>query len=77
MPSYKLGYLQDDSVSRAKQGLPPQGLASLCYIYAKPDKLEQNPYFNNVMFPLRGLYVDYGIPSIPDDCPCLVNLRSP
>ncbi len=74
---HKLGFQSDDSESRVKQGLLPQGLASLCYIYADEEKLKVNPYFNNVVFPIRGLYVDYGMTEIPSNCPSLSNFHVP
>lgn len=74
---HKLGFLQDDSISRQRQGLMPQGLSSYCYMYADETQLMGNPYFNNVMFPIRGLFVNYGTQPPPSDCPSLSNLHSP
>jgi hypothetical protein len=67
------GYLTDYSTSREKQGLLPQGLASLLYIDTKPRDFENNPYFGNVMYPYRPLYVTYGT-EMPSNCPCTANL---
>lgn len=70
---YNTGFLLDDSLSREKQGLLPQGISSLCYIYQDPEPLMANKYFNNVMFPIRGLG-PYDPSPIENDCPCASNL---
>lgn len=70
---YNTGFLRDDSLSRMKQGLLPQDISSLCYIFRNPKPLEKNPYFNNVMFPIKGLEPYNGTP-IDARCPCASNL---
>ena len=42
-----------------------------------PLKKSANLCYPNEMYSNAGVYVDYGIPSIPDDCPCLEFIRAP
>ena len=71
---YDTGFLKDDSISRMKQGLDPQGLASYAYIYMSPDALNGNPYFNNVVYPVKGLSPDYSTDYLSPNCVCLQKL---
>lgn len=72
---YNTGLLRDDSVSRIKQGLDPQGIASYAYIYMPPEALRSNPYFNSIQAPIKGLSPDYSTNSwLSDTCPCASNL---
>ena len=58
---YNLGFLLNDKESRIKQGLMPQTISSDCFQDINEKKLRLNPYFNNPLFPIRGLYVDYNV----------------
>ena len=87
---YNTGFLLDEKELRIKQGLLPQGLSNNCYVnvnqpinseYYVSNSISQNllknPYYNNVLFPIKQPFVNYGIPTIPYDCPCLRNMRAP
>ena len=87
---YNTGFLLDDKELRIKQGLLPQGLSNNCYVNInqpikneyisrniEDNNLLKNPYYNNVLFPIKQPFVNYGIPPIPYNCPCLRNMRAP
>lgn len=88
---YNTGFLLDDKELRIKQGLLPQGLSNNCYVNVnKPvnndyyisrsindENLLKNPYYNNILFPIKQPFVNYGTPNIPNECPCLRNIKSP
>lgn len=77
---YNPGFLYNDENSRIKQGLMPQDMSSNCYngmSMKKEKKLLKNPYYNNPMFPIRSIYVNYENPQIPNDSYCLLNIRAP
>ena len=88
---YNTGFLLDEKELRIKQGLLPQGLSNNCYVNVnKPvnndyyishsineNNLLKNPYYNNILFPIKQPFVNYGTPSIPNECPCLRNIKSP
>ena len=74
---YNTGFLFNDTDSRIKQGLMPQDLSSNCFYGINEKKLLINPYYNNPLFPIRGIYVNYEDKQIPNNSPCLLNIRSP
>jgi len=90
---YNTGFLLNDKELRIKQGLLPQGLSNNCYVDVNTNKpanasqsmsydieennLLKNPYYNNILFPIKQPYVNYGTPSVPYNCPCLRNMRAP
>lgn len=74
---YNTGFLLNDKVSRFKQGLMPQDLSNNCFVGINETNLLKNPYYNNKMFPIRGLYANYEGPNIPDNATCLRNIQSP
>ncbi len=90
MSSYKLGYLKFETAARLKQGLASQELASQCFqcLYdrdrARATALAKKSVVGEVIGPLESknmfypIYnppVSYGLPKIPDDCPCLRYIR--
>ena len=76
---YDTGFLKNDKVSRIKQGLLPQTLSNNCYVtktgFINDTKLVENPYYNNVFFPIRMPFAEYETQPIPDNAICARNLR--
>ncbi len=73
-PYYTAGYIpESDYQSRINQGLDPQDFANAC-VYN-----EQNQPVNKNMnlYPAKQVQMSYGIPSIPNNCPCTDYIKAP
>lgn len=79
---YNTGFLPDDSNLRIKQGLDPQQIANAC-AYLPPSFTTYSPQGtpygatcnNTALKPAQQVHWNYGIPEIPDNCPCTKYLQ--
>lgn len=72
-PYYMTGYIpESDQQSRINQGLDPQDVASACF-YSE----QHQPTKNYNLYPAKQVQMSYGIPSIPNGCPCTDYIKAP
>lgn len=76
-----------DTDARIRQGLSPQNISNLClynpefanrgYSACKVNNCQFNANNTSLLYPINSVPLKYGIPSIPDSCPCTAYLKSP
>lgn len=74
---YNPGFLLNDTISRQKQGLMSQEISNNWPTNINKQNLLKNPYYNNELFPIRGIYVNYDLPEIQNSCSCVRNMQAP
>ena len=82
---YTTGFLPNDSIARIKQGLAPQNIANAC-AYVEPTIMVQAAMSGipagslcneQALLPFPSVQMSYGIPSVPENCPCTTYLQAP
>lgn len=65
---YNTGFIHPGATAvRIKQGLTPQIITNAC---------ESNQQTQNDMYSAKQVKLDYGLPTIPDNCPCLDYIKN-
>ena len=69
---------------RIKQNLDPQDITSACayskpYLTSYPTKCvpEGSVCYQNTLYPAKQVQLSYGIPKIPNYCPCTDYIKAP
>jgi len=78
---YNLGYIPSNAPEiRIKQGLLPQNISNDC-LYSPYQNLKMgSPYLecNSAnLYPTKVVHMSYGIPSVPNTCPCTDYIKAP
>lgn len=73
---YKTGFLSSNAnVLRIKQGLTPQDISNVCYIPSPSTNTSydeiQREITQSDFHPAKQTQLDYRLPKIPNNCPCL------
>lgn len=76
---FNVGFLPENAADlRIKQGLAPQNVSSACacvlpvQVSSPCAKCDQTS-----MYPAKQVQLSYGIPEVPDGCPCTRYVRAP
>jgi hypothetical protein len=74
---YNTGFINPKANElRIKQGLAPQDVSNACdyNTFSELDKYQgtqPNEIHQKRLYPAKQTQLDYGLPQIPDNCPCL------